>query len=332
MSEFTVDELSNLDNFIIWMHKRSHITIRQLETLAAVVHYGTLSKAAESLNISQPALSRTLSNLEDQLGISLFLREKKRLVLTGEGRILADRTRNLLEGVTDLERLAVDLKSLRRGRLCVVSISAFSNGILSDCVAGLLEHSPQLEIAVRAQSEAMILEWVATREADLGVTMLDVTHSRVASDLLFDVDAVCVLHRSHPMAAQDVIRPEHLEGSRFIRFCSDTQTSGRFERQLGGTTGIGSSTLEVYSSMSACELVRRNLGVALTDPFTAIAYAEWSEIVMRPFSIPIPYNFYLLRPLHRPQSELATTMIGLIRERAVQIANSNSLKLRLAIF
>ena len=87
--------------------------LRHLRTFVTVAEQGTVSKAALSLRVAQPALSRQISDLEVELGIKLFDRIRRRLVLTGEGeRLLAD-CRNILSAVNSLGERARDAPARR---------------------------------------------------------------------------------------------------------------------------------------------------------------------------------------------------------------------------
>ena len=78
------------------------IEVYLLEALCALYDYGTLSSAAEHLHISQPALSRSMQKLEDQLGVSLFERTKNRITLNETGKMAASMARRILESEEDM--------------------------------------------------------------------------------------------------------------------------------------------------------------------------------------------------------------------------------------
>ena len=87
--------------------------LRQLIYFMAIVEHQTMHAASEALLISQPALSRSLSNLEDELGLQLFDREKKRLVLNENGEMVLPYIKRILK---DVHKLETDLAEYQKNR------------------------------------------------------------------------------------------------------------------------------------------------------------------------------------------------------------------------
>src|SRR5215475_11230611 len=104
----------------IW-HRRGTMNFRHARTFVAVAELGTVSKAATRLRIAQPALSRQIGALEQELGLKLFDRVGSRLVLTGEGEQLLGDCRVLLNYASALGERA---QSLRRGDTGVLRVAA----------------------------------------------------------------------------------------------------------------------------------------------------------------------------------------------------------------
>src|SRR5262245_18930628 len=93
--------------------------LRRLRTFVTVADHGTVSKAAQMLHITQPALSRQISALEDELGFALFRRAGRRLALTARGEQLVGDTRNLLSHAGSLNERA---QALRRGDIKALTV------------------------------------------------------------------------------------------------------------------------------------------------------------------------------------------------------------------
>lgn len=91
-----------------------------LEQLIAFNDFGTLSKAAEQLNISQPALTRSMQRLEDELGIQLFIRTKNRMTLTDTGYYTVSQARQLLRHTDDF---------IKNPSICVTTSGLICGGL-----------------------------------------------------------------------------------------------------------------------------------------------------------------------------------------------------------
>jgi LysR family nitrogen assimilation transcriptional regulator len=120
--------------------------LRYLRTFIAVVEQGTVSKASLHLRIAQPALSRQINVLEDELGVKLFDRVRRRLVLTGEGEQLLAHSRSVLGAVDGLSERA---KSLRRGDSGILRVAATPqtiDGVFSTFLNRYAKRRPNVQI------------------------------------------------------------------------------------------------------------------------------------------------------------------------------------------
>ena len=135
--------------------------LRHLRTFVTVAEQGTVSKAALSLRVAQPALSRQIAELEVELGIKLFDRIRRRLVLTGEGeRLLAD-CRNILSAVNSLGERAELLRRADAGVLRVAATPQMIDGVFSTFLHRYAARFPKVQIKL---SEAVGTEPLAKLE------------------------------------------------------------------------------------------------------------------------------------------------------------------------
>jgi DNA-binding transcriptional LysR family regulator len=135
--------------------------LRHLRTFVTVAEQGTVSKAALSLRVAQPALSRQIADLEVELGIKLFDRIRRRLVLTGEGeRLLAD-CRNILGAVNSLGERAELLRRADAGVLRVAATPQMIDGVFSTFLHRYAARFPNVQIKL---SEAVGTEPLAKLE------------------------------------------------------------------------------------------------------------------------------------------------------------------------
>ena len=120
--------------------------LRHVRTFVTVAELGTVSKAAERLHIAQPALSRQISNLEQELGLKLFDRVGRRLVLTGEGEQLLGDCRRLLNYATALGERAQLLRRGDTGTLKVAASPQFIEGTISGFLRRFAQRFPDVQV------------------------------------------------------------------------------------------------------------------------------------------------------------------------------------------
>ena len=166
--------------------------LRHVRTLVTVAELGTVSKAAVRLHTAQPALSRQISNLERELGLKLFDRVGRRLVLTGEGEQLLGDCRSLLRCASALGERAEQLRRGDTGALRVAASPQFIEGVMSDFLRRYEQRYPNVQVKLtEAVSWSDTLGMLERGEIHIGQNLLHaVTHGdpRFANHPLEGVD------------------------------------------------------------------------------------------------------------------------------------------------
>src|SRR5262245_42484385 len=142
--------------------------LRHTRTFVTVAELGTVSKAAQRLRIAQPALSRQISDLEQELGLKLFDRVGRRLLLTGEGEQLLSDCRGLLNYAAGVSERAEQLRRGDTGVLKVAATPLHIEGVLSQFLHRYAQHYPNVCVKVTEGSGLEILAMLERGEIHLG--------------------------------------------------------------------------------------------------------------------------------------------------------------------
>jgi DNA-binding transcriptional LysR family regulator len=142
-----------------------HITLRQLEVFAEVLKSGSTTQASQMLALSQSAVSAALTDLEGQLGVQLFDRVGKRLVVNEHGRLLYPRALALLEQATEIERLFRE----DNGAIRVAASSTIGNYILPEVIARYRRDFPDLPLELSVGNSQDVINAVADFRVDIGL-------------------------------------------------------------------------------------------------------------------------------------------------------------------
>jgi DNA-binding transcriptional LysR family regulator len=173
--------------------------LRRMRTFVTVAELGSVSKAALRLHVAQPSLSRQIAELEQELGLKLFDRVGRRLVLTGEGEQLLGDCNGLLNHATALSERAQSLRRGDKGVLKVAASPQFIDGVLSDFLPRYRRHYPDVEVRLtEAMGGTTVMEMLERGEIHLGQNLIHAAapdDSRFASHRL---EAVDLLAASHP--------------------------------------------------------------------------------------------------------------------------------------
>jgi DNA-binding transcriptional LysR family regulator len=201
--------------------------LRQIRYLLEVVRRGGFTRAAESLQIAQSALSVTVRKLEQELGVKLIDRMKRGAVATSEGRSFMKRAAEVERLVHDLELEMRELRGLARGEVSVGIPAMLAAHAFPPLIAAFRESHPGLRLSVHADGAQSIQRRIATGELDLGIVARQgIAESLVFRPLLRDEVVVCVA-RDHPLAVRRSVRVEDLADVPLLLF-----REGFFQRAL----------------------------------------------------------------------------------------------------
>ncbi|WP_188052398.1 LysR substrate-binding domain-containing protein [Aureimonas fodinaquatilis] len=288
------------------------MNIREIEIFQAVMIEGSVSKAAQRLVISQPAVSKYIAQLERRLKLSLFARHGGRLVPTPEGVALFDQVERLFTGLSQLEKFMVDLSGDRHGHLTVACLPLLSLTAMPEIVANFLKDRPSVSFALQTRSSSRILEWVAARQVDMGVCFCFAEIPGIVIEPLADLELFCALPPGDPLESKDIIEISDLQGRDLITYDHNDRTQFWLEALLDREKVYTRRRVRVFWTSVAMELVMRGVGISIVDRLTA-AQVPGGLAQLRPFRPALMFNLNLVWPEHWPNSALARSFANEIR-------------------
>ena len=166
--------------------------LRHIEVINAIRVTGTLSAAAELLNLSQPAVTQILHSAERQLGYALFQRVRGRLVATREALQLYPEMEKLDTQLGAIRKLAENLRGERSDTLRIIAAPALAETLVADAVAEMTLRYPNAHITVRAIYSDQAAVDLALLDADIGILFHNVPHPAVREELLAMSRLMCI--------------------------------------------------------------------------------------------------------------------------------------------
>jgi len=288
--------------------------VRQLEAFRATMLAGTVSGAAALLGVSQPAVSRLIGRLEKEIRITLFDRSKGRLAPTAEAQILYGQVERTFVSVDKIRELAADIATARAGHLHMAALPAVGLGFLPAAIHEFNQEHPNVTITAEVNLSARVEESVAAQHVDFGIGEFPFRRTGLESEIFSRAPEYLVVPSGHVLAGKTYARPADVEGLPFIALMRDQvgrHVADRVFERAGITRRI---VAETQVNAMICDLVRRGVGVALVDPFTAADYAG-RGIVAIPFRPRIEFRLGILYPTHRPLSRVARVFLAVLRRR-----------------
>ena len=282
--------------------------LRHIEVFHAVMVTGSVSGAARLINVTQPAVSRTLQHAELRLGISLFTRSRNRLIPTPEALALYPHVQQLFSDLDAVQRIASTLRAGEAAtELKVVTVLTLGHEVMPRALTIFRKRHPEVHVAFQALHSPQILAALALQEADLGFLFSATPHPALIQEKLADAELVCIVGRQYVqprMLKRTTVTVEELAEMQLIGLDMNDPLGlmlGQACREAGADF---EPICSVQTYHAALALARHGHGAAIVDSCTALSAAS-DDVVVRPIRPVIPVPVHLVRPAAKPMSVIA---------------------------
>lgn len=266
---------------------------RGLQAFSLTMLTGSVSAAATTLNRSQPAVSRLLAELQDEIGFRLFDRVKGRLEPTNEGRLLFEAVQRSFIGLDRIASIAGEIRMGRHGTLAIGSMPLVAASILPKVVAQYARERPGTAVVLQSVPSSTVVQMVFTRECDLGFIGTAVAIPGLQFVRQFRLACLCIMPAGHHLAEKALIEPADLDGEAMVTLSASTVTGQQFEAILH-QHGIDKLTrVETHLTPLAASLVLEGAGIGIVDSITAANHVAQGGIA-RPFRPLITLEFSIV--------------------------------------
>jgi DNA-binding transcriptional LysR family regulator len=245
------------------------LLLSQLEAFVEAARRGNVSRAAEALFLTQPALSARLKGLEADLGVELLIRTKRGVRLSDAGKEFLPYAQRALEAVADGRQFLGELARGGAGRLAIGAAPAVSTSVLPSMLRRFRAQHPNVQLVVRTGHSEEILEMVLREQVEVGLVR-ELRHPDVVGTPLYEDELVLVVEPGHPFATRGRIKAADVASEHLILFdrtSSYHELTSSLLRQAGV---VPRGVMELDTIDAAKKMVEHGLGVALL-PYTAVA-------------------------------------------------------------
>lgn len=191
----------------------TRLKLKQLRLLVAVGRYGNIQNAARELQISQPAATKLIQDLELDFEVSLFERTNRGVIPTAYGEALIRHAKLILAQVSNAAQELEDLTEGSSGRVVVGTLLAAAPKLLPMAIEKLLAERPKVAIKVVEGTDDALLPALFSGEIDMIVGRLSAYRARakLEQEKLFDERVIAVVGRQHPLASSKKVRFEQIK-------------------------------------------------------------------------------------------------------------------------
>lgn len=286
------------------------MTISRYEAFQAIVDAGSLTRAAETLHVTQSGVSHAIASLETELGFSLFTRERNGVALTANGRHLLPYARKVLQADETFRQQVAALNGLEIGNVRIGTFSSVSAQWLPGIIKNFQASHPAIDIRLMEGDYDDVSHWIASGAVDFGFVSLPVEKSLDVLVLTKD-RMCCLLPPGHPLGKCKQLSLAQLANENFIMPVWGRNDEVR--RVLAANHVRPNIRYEVAEDAAVTAMVENGLGVSILSEMVlarcSLRHAQLVELspaVYRVIGVAAP-SFAALSPA-------AKKMLDFVRE------------------
>lgn len=280
------------------------ITFRQIDAFRTVVSTGTVTEAATVLGISQPAVSRLISDLETEVGFQLFQRSGRILVPTEEARLLVGEVRQAISGMEHIKQAAMAIGRFGHARLTLVTTPTFSTHLVPDLIERFAAVRPEAMARMEIEANDDTVEWLVSQNYDFGITSNEPMNPSFDSLVLNNEDVYCVLPKGHSLASRALVHAHDLANESFISYISTSRFRFEIDRFFAAKGVERRMQYETRTTDAICRLVAHGLGVAVVGSSESYLRSIPGCVAL-PFAAPLSFRSVLFWSKNRTFSAVA---------------------------
>jgi DNA-binding transcriptional LysR family regulator len=306
-------------NYTHWFI-RARLKTRQLLLLVAMEEEGNINRAAQVLNMTQPAASKLLKDLEDMLGVQLFDRLPRGMRPTWYGETMIRHARMALASLSQAHDEIEALKAGRYGQVSVGAITAPGLMLMPSAVALVKQEHPSLRVSLQIETSDVLMERLAQGKLDMVVGRLFERHDKtdLRYEAMVEEPVSAVVRPGHPMLGVARLALRDLVSAGWIVPPSGSVLRHRFELMFQ-EEGLEapSNLIETTALLFMTKMLQQSdlIGVVATD--VARYYADHGLVALLPIELPCKMDaFGLITRTDRLLSPAATVMLEAIKAAA----------------
>jgi DNA-binding transcriptional LysR family regulator len=285
---------------------------RKLQYFVEVASTGSFTRAAEQLLVAQPAISKSIQKLEEELQLTLFDRSEKAVSLTPEGKVLLKHARSILGSIEEARKEMEELRGLERGEIRIGLPSMFGSFYFPQIIKEFKKMFPSLHISVEEEGTLQIRKLIERKEVDLGIITSDEAGTEIDVIPLLKEEMVACFPKEHPLASKESISLQEMLLEPLILF-----KEGYFQRRLileaSRTANI---TPNITFSTNQLSLIRSLVAEGIGSTLFLRMVAA-SDPLIQPVSLNPPVYLQLGVGIHRNTylSKASQTFLEFLKRR-----------------
>ena len=294
-----------------------NITLRQLHVFQSVATTHNFSRTGDAVGLTQPAVSRSITELEAQLGLKLLNRTTREVTLTDAGQRLAARLPRVLE---DLDNTLLDVRGMateRRGRVRVASSPTLSANLMPECIAQCQQRLPGLELVLLDRIQSAVLASVLSGEVDFGVVIDPGEREALECETILTEPFCLACPPDHRLARKRQVHWADLAGESLVLLDHASGSRRLIDRALADHAVQCTVAQEVGHTTTIFRMLDAGLGISVI-PTLALPPEGLARLVVRPLVPRVDRDIVLVHRRNRALPPVAQAAWDLVRAVAAQ--------------
>jgi DNA-binding transcriptional LysR family regulator len=294
------------------------MNLSQLKAFLAVAQDGSFSRAAEKLYLTQPAVSKQIQALEEGLGMRLFDRVGRSILLTQAGNILHDHAHIAFRTLEEARETINQLRGLQRGHLRISAASTIGTYMLPQPLGELKAQFPGIEISLAITNKAWVVQQVLNHEVELGFVGPPIEPAELEMEEYLLDELVLIMAPTHRLAREESVGVAELAEEVFILREQGSGTREIMEEELGRVRVNLKKAMELGSTEAIKQAVAANLGVSIVSKFAiSLETLQGRLAVARLPELNLRRQLFVIHHGGRTLSPAAQEFCSLLRRSAV---------------
>lgn len=194
------------------------MTINQMRYFQATCLYNNISKAANQYNVSQPAISNAIKELEEEFGIKLFTRNNNKLIITEEGNYFLKQVNNLLSKIAEVEVLMKD-RGQKQKTITIGVPPIIGTFLFPKLVNGFLKENRDVQFSILETGSLKVISLLESNQIDLGIITYDEAMDKRNNYIeLLDTEFVFAVNKDHAFAKKETLNFKELDNQQIILY------------------------------------------------------------------------------------------------------------------
>jgi LysR family transcriptional regulator, low CO2-responsive transcriptional regulator len=296
-----------------------HITLRQLQVFEAAARLGGYTRAAETLHLSQPAVSMQIRQLEEQAGMPLFDQIGKKVHLTDAGRTLYKHAQSILAQVHEAQLEFEEMRGVRRGQLNI-TIASTANYFAPRLLAAFCQRHPEVKVSLDVSNREHILELLNETDKDLAIMGRPPEASDLVAHPFMENPLVVIAAPDHPLAQARNIPLARLNEETFISREIGSGTRMAAERFFDEAGTRLTTAMEMSSNEAIKQAVQAGLGLGVVSVHTLeMELALGRLVILDVQGFPILRHWYAVHRQGKRFSAVAQAFLNFVMDEAEQL-------------